>query len=235
MPLTFGRKKYAPKKSKSRKPITRATVANIARKVTRQDKPTKEIRFSPFKNLKTDVLSNSFEVIDMTNIGPGDLSNQRNGREIVLTGVRYNLVFDNARVEERFIRIMVLQPKNANDPPDLSTWTDLYQDEVHANRAADMLAGDLITTINTDVYHVYADKSFKLSSLGNDGTAKHMQGYLRLNKRLMYDNQGGSSNVPVDGGQIYFIVHACEVTSVSGSTAVVTGYHGLLRVFFKDT
>lgn len=218
-----------------RRPTTYQRIAKIARNVVRASKPVKEVRFHNFAPLKTDVLANSFNVTDITNISPGSAADQRDGRNIVLLGCRYTFSFDNARVEERYIRMLCVQPKNVNDPPDLGTWQDLYQDNNYNNRTADMLVGDITHPINTDVWKIYYDKTIKLSSIANEGTTKTFSGYLKFNKRLMYDGDGAMVNVPVSGGQIYFIIHACENYSTSGTTATVTNFDGFFRVFFKDT
>lgn len=231
-------KAYGKKKGFAKRPsqkVTRRDVVKIAKRVTTASKPVKEVRMHTYGGLKTDFLANSFVTTDLTNIGPGDQADQRDGRKIFLAGFRYKLAFDSARSEDRYIRIMVLQAKNTNDPPDFSTWTDLYQDNTYSNRAADMLAGDITHPLNTDVFHIYMDKLIKVSSAGNDGSAKVVSGYLKLNKKLEYDNAGASSNVPVTGGQIYCVIHLCENYSTTGSTATVTNYDGFYRVFFRDT
>lgn len=222
------------KRSYRRGALTAKRVASIARTVVRKEKTPKEIRFHTFGGLKTDVLANSFVITDITNIAPGSAADQRDGRKILMSGCRYSLAFDNARGEERYVRIMALQPKNVNDPPDLTTWTDLYQDNNYGNRTADMLVGDITHPINRDVYHIFMDKLIKLSAAGTDTNAKVISGYLRLNRRLEYDDDGASANVPVTGGQILFIVHIAENYSTSGTTATVTNYDGFYRVFFKE-
>lgn len=221
-------------KKNYKKAITEKDVARIARNVSQANKLTKEKRFYTYTVLKTDVLANSFALLDITNIDEGLEADQRVGRKIVYNGFKYNITIDNNRVEERYIRLMVLQARNANDPPDLSGWTDLYQDTNYQNRTADMLAGDTVYPINRDVWNVYMDKLIKLSSASTDGSSKVVSGYLRFNKRIEYDNEGAGANVPIQGGQIYFIAHACEVYAPSGSTATGTGFMALLRAFFKD-
>jgi len=225
------KKRYTKKAPSKATPHTTAQIANIARKVHRAERPVREIRFHVFKGFKTDTLANSFLSTDVSNIARGDLTYNRLSSKIVLNGIRYDLTFDSARAEDRYFRVFLVQPKNVNDPPDVATWADLYKDTTFNNRAPDRGPGDITFPLNTDVWNIYMDKTVKLAAAGTIGASKRMSGYLRLNKRIQFDE---TSNVPVDGGNIYLVVHAAEFYSTLGSTATVSNFDGMLRVFFKD-
>lgn len=230
---TYAKKKGYSKRASSK--VTPAVVAKIARQVTRAEKPTKEIRFQTFKAFKTDTLANAFLTVDISNIPSGDAVDQRNGRSIVYLGFRYNIVFDSARVEERFIRLFLVQAKNVNDPPDMTTWSDLLQDADRLNLAPNQGARDFTFPLNTDVWNVYMDKTIKLAGASTDSNVKRISGYCKLNKRLNYDDDGTASSVPVQGGQLWLIAHCAEAYSPTGVNTTETIMDGMVRCFFKDT
>jgi len=228
---SYTKKSYA---RKGRKTYARPDFKKAVKAIVRQEKPTKEIRYVLDKAFATDVLASRHYAVDVTNIDTGDFAYQRTGREIVLNGFRYDLFFDNARLDQRYIRMMVVQGKNSYDPPDYTDFSDLLQTEAYVNVGPVGLWGDVASPINRDIYNIYLDKTIKMEYNGEVGSSKHVQGYVKLNKRLKYDNAGNGANVP-DTSSIRIVFIVAEINNTLGTSATVTKLGGLVRCFFKDT
>lgn len=228
----YSSKRTARKRQPTKRPMTASQVARIARNVTRSMKPAKEIRFVPSASLTMATVAASYNAIDITNIANGTAVDERTGREIVLTGFKYDIAFDNNRGAERWVRFFVVQEHNPQDPADYSTFTDTYQTSGFGNHGSDKSLSDITYPLNRDVFKIYLDKKLKMSPLNINGANKRISGYCALNQKILYSDAGDTINVPSNCGRIYVIVHIAESTaSTSADTTVV---NGMYRVFFRD-
>lgn len=228
----YKRAPYARKPAYRRKPVTAKTVYKIAKKVHRTAGPSKETRMDVYKGMKTNVVADSFDYYDITNIPLGTTSDERLGNRVYIAGVKLNLSFaqSTAAIKTRYVRLMVVTTRNRDgDLLDLTSWSDLYTSSARADRAADGLAGDLTSPLNTDILTVYYDHLIKLQTNENGGAVLFSR-YIPVKKLVTYDNDGTTAQ-PTNG-RIYVIMHLAEADGTASANAVHSG--GMLRIFYRD-
>lgn len=230
---SYKKSRYQKKKNYTKRPMTAYQVATIARRVAYKSQPVKECRFLFDKGLKTNVLADSFQYSDITNIPVGTLQDERIGGAVYISGVKVNISFGVAvaSTQPKAIRLMLVRTINRDaDLLDLTTWTDLFTSTTYADRTADALIGDITAPINTDIVRPLYDQVIRFNPTNTDSSSFVFSKYMKINQKVLYDNDGATSQ-PING-KIYLIAHLCEFGLTSSANAVQM--NGILRVFYRD-
>lgn len=229
-----GNRKNYRKNYKPRNTLTPATVAKIARQVSREDKPVRECRFwnSGTPTLTTATLAASFNTMELSIISQGDDLNNRTGSKIYMSGVKIDVTIKNFAPQSRLVRISVVKNRNrAGDLLDTTAWSDIYQGTTYADRTADARILDSQSPLNKDVLEIFYDKVFRVAQTEDTNDSIHFTKYIPINRKFEYGDDG-TTNVALSG-QLYLILHVIKPDFAAG-TSDATDVIAMSRVFFKD-
>lgn len=217
-------------RKKARKPMTPATVAKIARKVTHKERPVKEIRYSLSSlDMQTSgPVTNFTRHATLTTLVQGDQINQRTGDTIFVSGVRMKLSVCNRDTTSRLLRVMLLRPNNPSALADLVAYSDVYENFDYVERAPNASLQDATANINLDQYVVHYDNTFRLPPYTQAGpTLKDV--WIPIARKVEYETVASTN---VTNGRIYLVWELIQPDNIL--TADITTVSIQTRMFFKD-
>lgn len=217
-----------PKRRTGHTPGVTPSVAKYTLSRIDASKSQKQIRFVNSFAHNTNVVASAMYNVSLTNIGNGDQLFEKIGSSVKISSIHIRMVFGNAGATARALRIMVLRAKNPADAPDLTGYTDLYEDAAFGAAAPTAISIDGVRHINRDVYKVYWDKTYPI---GSQSTMKslYINKWIKLNRKVTY---GTPSSNTANNGRIFLIYNLLNTDSVNDPTACRITH--TTTVYFKD-
>lgn len=209
------------------KPVSKPVKKEIKRQINRSTEK-KHKRFYNTHVWNTGTVAASLFNVSLTNISSGTLVNERIGSKLKITGIRLKFNHIEFATNGRLLRIMIIRAKNPADSPDMSTYTDLYEDESFADFAPTSLQKDSVVPINRDVFSVLYDKVFSVPNYGVTKTLVFNK-WLKIKANIEYKTLGSNT---ASNGRIFLVGALINHDGTSDATNARLTY--MAEVYYTD-
>lgn len=213
---------------RSRKKPAAKTSKKIVSNMINASKPSKQIRYSNSANENTATVAGCMHNLSLVNIANGTQINQKIANVIKVSSVNIKMSIANSALQSRCLRIMIVRAKNPADEPNLTTYTDLYEDAAYANAAPTGLAIDATIPLNRDVWKVYYDRTFPIGAQ-TQMKQLYFSKKIKLNRRVTYSTLASNT---ASNGRIFMIYNLCNTDDVADAAGCRISY--FVTTYFKD-